>query len=253
MKIKQRKERKAGPSWKWTFQKMLAIFLMTVLFGGMLPPSVAFAITETDQTTVESTDTTETIAESEMPAAASSGSDSSDETAADEDSEGQSQESEDLREGISAFHKDNIQTNAETYNENSSIPISGADDLIEFATNINYEISIPAQVTAGDVPVEIGIDTGSDFDLGHNGKVIVGISDGLTNGNVSLTRQGASNTITSALMVNGQPFTDVTAPIATFNNVTDGPVELGFDSPTGEIPAGTYQGKLTFSIDYSEE
>lgn len=61
--------------------------------------------------------------------------------------------------------------------------------------------------------------------------------------------------ITSALLVNGGPFTDITQSVAVFKE-KDAAIPISFVKPEGlpesVIPAGTYSGTITFDITYSK-
>ncbi len=121
-----------------------------------------------------------------------------------------------------------------------------------------YTVSIPSQATAGGNPVSISIteDTAHPFDLGYDGQVNVKIIDdeNIDNGVLTLTREGARNTITSALSVNGTAFTDLNDNVATFTEANkDSSVSLSFAKPAEQnIPAGTYKGTVNFEISYTQ-
>lgn len=120
-----------------------------------------------------------------------------------------------------------------------------------------YTITIPAEATAGGDSQNIAVNTGESFDLGSGGTVNVKVSSGINNGDgkLTLTRQGASNTITSAMYVGSSPFTDTSKNVVAFKNKTDSPVAISFQAPAGTggiIPAGTYSGTVTFAISYSQ-
>ena len=115
-----------------------------------------------------------------------------------------------------------------------------------------YTITIPAEATAGGESKHIAVNTDRPFDLGYGGTVNVTVSSGITNGNLTLTRQGASNTITSAMYVGNNPFTDTSQNVAAFTSKTDNPVAISFKKPEGVVPAGTYSGTVTFAISYSQ-
>lgn len=124
----------------------------------------------------------------------------------------------------------------------------------------SYTISIPSKLTAGGDSDTISVDTSKSFDLGYGGKVTVKIkNDGaVTDGKLTLTRNGATNTITSALFVNGSAFTDITQPIITFTmsdyNSSDKKATISFAKPEEtNIPAGDYKGTVTFEVSYSED
>ena len=74
---------------------------------------------------------------------------------------------------------------------------------------------------------------------------------------MTLTREGADNTITSTLFVNNQVFTDNINPIATFtmaNKDTEKAIISCTkpESTTGRILAGTYNGTISFEITYTD-
>lgn len=128
-------------------------------------------------------------------------------------------------------------------------------------TPANYTITIPATtLIAGDnnSNSKISVNTGSSFDLGYTGHIDVNIlkNDNVTEqGKLKLKRINDINStiITSALLVNGKPFTDITKNIATFKEKGDPGVNVSFEKPTEtKILAGTYNGTITFGVSYSE-
>lgn len=121
----------------------------------------------------------------------------------------------------------------------------------------DYIVSIPSQATAGGKAVSISIteDTAHPFDLGYGGQVNVKIKDDekIDKGMLTLTREGASNTITSALYVGESLFEDLSQNVATFTEDSKDPVSLSFAAPTEkDIPAGTYKGTVNFEISYTQ-
>ena len=120
-----------------------------------------------------------------------------------------------------------------------------------------YTVSIPRQATAGGAPISISIteDTEHPFDLGTDGKVNVKIKDdeSIDKGILTLTREGASNTITSALYVGESLFEDLSQNVATFTEDSKDSVSLSFAAPTEkDILAGTYKGTVNFEISYTQ-
>ncbi len=129
-----------------------------------------------------------------------------------------------------------------------------------------YTVSIPSEtLTAGDSTskAEIYVDASDQkpFDLGYNGEVRVKVKDGgavSSEGKLTLTRQNATDTVTSAMLVNKTEFTNINNPVATFtmDNYTTEKAVISFAKPTGTrtvIPAGTYSGTVIFVVTYSEE
>ena len=123
-----------------------------------------------------------------------------------------------------------------------------------------YTITIPQEtLTAGNESSknEISVDT-NNFDLGYGGKVDVKVSNNgsiSSDGKLILIRQQdtGTTTITSALLVNGTPFTDINNPVATFKATNNSPVSISFEKPVEtKILAGTYSGTVTFEVSYSE-
>ena len=123
-----------------------------------------------------------------------------------------------------------------------------------------YIITIPQKtLTAGNESSknEMSVDT-NNFDLGYGGKVDVKVSktDSISSdGKLTLTRQQATETITSALLVDSSSFTDINNPVATFtmDNKDSEKVSISFAKPAEtEILAGTYSGTITFKVSYSE-
>lgn len=124
----------------------------------------------------------------------------------------------------------------------------------------SYTISIPSTtLTAGDdgSAGTISINTNKNFDLGYNGHVDVKVanSTSFSNGKLVLTRQyDTKTTITSALLVNGSALGDINKNVATFKTKDDSGVSISFAKPTeSNIPAGNYQGTITFEVSYSEQ
>ena len=129
----------------------------------------------------------------------------------------------------------------------------------------SYTVSIPSEtLKAGNSTskAEISVDTSKSFDLGYNGQVQVKVQSGgavSSDGVLTLTRQGASDTLTSAMYVDGSTFTDIDNPVATFtmNNHRTEKAAVSFAEPqlTGTqtvIPAGIYSGTVTFEVSYSD-
>lgn len=121
----------------------------------------------------------------------------------------------------------------------------------------DYTVSIPSQATAGGKAVSISIteDTAHPFDLGYGGQVNVKIKDDekIDKGMLTLTREGASNTITSALYVGESLFEDLSQNVATFTEGSKDSVSLSFAAPTEkDILAGTYKGTVNFEISYTQ-
>lgn len=125
-----------------------------------------------------------------------------------------------------------------------------------------YHIKIPSSllIDGEATSMQIGVDTEQPFDLGGDGRITVKINHNNTlasDGTLTLTREGADNTITSTLFVNNQVFTDNINPIATFtmaNKDTEKAIISCTkpESTTGRILAGTYNGTISFEITYAE-
>ena len=116
-----------------------------------------------------------------------------------------------------------------------------------------YKVTIPATLKVGsDAKIEVASDP--NFDVGAKGKVDVKITSGVgSDGNVTLKRNDANNTIKSAIRVNGSSFTNMNTPVATFMNSQKGAVPISFATPTEpNVPAGTYTGTVNFEISYSQ-
>lgn len=126
---------------------------------------------------------------------------------------------------------------------------------------VSYTISIPQTAIAGGEPVNIVINQEQTFNL-NGGTVSVSVSDGIDeSGRLTLTdKANAINTVTSALYVQQpgeteeQPMTSYENGVfASFTKADDPAVALSFKEPTeNNIPIGTYEGNVTFSIDYTE-
>ena len=125
-----------------------------------------------------------------------------------------------------------------------------------------YHIKIPSSllIDGEATSMQIGVDTEQPFDLGGDGRITVKINHNNTlasDGTLTLTREGADNTITSTLFVNNQVFTDNINPIATFtmaNKDTEKAIISCTkpESTTGRILAGTYNGTISFEITYTD-
>lgn len=120
-----------------------------------------------------------------------------------------------------------------------------------------YTITIPSTtLTAGNSESKNEIKV-SSMDIGYRDKVnvkILGNANISNDGMLTLTRQSASNTITSALLVNGVAFTNIKNNIATFTKSNKDPVSISFAKPTQtNIPAGTYNGTVTFEVTYTQQ
>ena len=119
-----------------------------------------------------------------------------------------------------------------------------------------YTITIPKIAVAGGDAVSVGINTKEPFNL-NGGTVSVSVSDGIDeNGKLTLTNtDGSGSSVTSVMYVGEEPITAFTDKVfATFTSVEDPSVSLSFKKPTEtDILAGTYEGTVTFSIDYTAE
>ena len=118
-------------------------------------------------------------------------------------------------------------------------------------SSATYEVSIPKTSNAdgGNHNVSAKL-----HDLGYGGQVDVKVVGGVDDrGRITLTRNGASNTITSLLCVNGKPINETNNVVATFTSSNNGIAKLSALSPTEKnIPAGNYSGTVTFQVIYSE-
>ena len=129
----------------------------------------------------------------------------------------------------------------------------------------DYTISIPASpdspLVAGkeESTSSISVNQERPFDLGYNGQVDVKVKndDKVTDkAELNLTRQNdtENHKITSALLVNNKVLGDINKSVATFRAKNDSPVTVSFAKPTEtDIPAGTYNGTITFEVSYSEQ
>lgn len=120
-----------------------------------------------------------------------------------------------------------------------------------------YTVSIPMEATAGGDPMSIAVteDGEHPFELGRDGKINVKIRDdgNIANGFLTLTRKDTSDKVTSALSVDGNPFTDLNQNVATFTENGKDPVSILFAKPEeSNIPAGTYTGIVNFTISYTQ-
>ena len=164
---------------------------------------------------------------------------------------------------LTGLHSSTNYTVYARYKGNGSYLQSEAGKIENVSTNVaNYTITIPAEpVIAGNENSKAELKPSSEFDLGHNGTATVKVkkNSGVDNdGKLTLTRQNDTEnyTITSALLVNNNTLGDINKSVATFTMDNKTPVSVSFDSPTSEsgtIPAGTYNGTITFEVSYSEK
>lgn len=152
------------------------------------------------------------------------------------------------------------------YKGNDTYATSEAGKKETVSTNAaSYTISITANP---DSPLVAGKEGSSStisvaqeqpFDLGYNGQVDVKVkNDGKVTdkAELNLTRQNdtENHKITSALLVNGKALGNINTGIVTFKAKNDNPVTVSFAKPTEmDIPAGTYNGTITFEVSYSEQ
>lgn len=123
-----------------------------------------------------------------------------------------------------------------------------------------FTVTIPREVTAGGDAVDIKINSEKAFDLGYNGhvdvKVNTDINDSFQNGVLTLKytdTQSSVPDITSQMKVGGNPFTDLSKNIASFQTKDAAAVTVQFEKPTQtNIRAGKYNGIVTFAITYGE-
>lgn len=116
---------------------------------------------------------------------------------------------------------------------------------------IAYTITIPATAVAGGDAVSVGINTKEPFNL-NGGTVSVSVSGGIDkNGKLTLTNtDNSGSSVTSEMLVEGKKYTG--GAVAEFKAESDPAVSLSFKEPTEtNILAGTYEGTVTFSIDYT--
>ncbi|MCR0264748.1 hypothetical protein MKC73_12665 [[Clostridium] innocuum] len=150
------------------------------------------------------------------------------------------------------------------YKGNDSYLQSEVGTLSVSTNSASYTITIPADpdnpLEAGKVDSTSTISVNQDqtFDLGYNGQLDIKVKkdDKITNQAVlTLTRQNdtENHTVTSALLVNGKALGNINTSVAIFKNKSDSPVTVSFAKPTEtNIPAGTYNGTITFEVSYSE-
>lgn len=147
------------------------------------------------------------------------------------------------------------------YKGNDTYATSEPGSTTSVSTNAaNYTITIPAEpVEAGNSESKAELKPSDSFDLGFGGTATVKIKEnsGVDNGGkLTLTRQGdtGKHTITSALLVDNTALEDINKSVATFKAKNDSPVTVSFAKPTEtNIPAGTYNGTITFVVSYSEQ
>lgn len=148
------------------------------------------------------------------------------------------------------------------YKSNSNYLESDTGKVENVSTNsASYTISIPSTtLIAGNSnsTSTISVNKNNAFDLGYKGHVDVkvknnGNEDVTNDAKLKLKRQGDSNTtVLSALLVNGTQLGDINNNVARFKSKDDSGVSISFAKPEGTIPAGTYQGTITFEVSYDE-
>lgn len=144
---------------------------------------------------------------------------------------------------------------------NNGYAESDAGKIENVSTNTaTYTITIPAEtVEAGNSESKAELKPSDEFDLGYGGTAMVKVKEnsGVDNdGKLTLTRQNDTEnyTITSALLVNGTALGNINNSVATFTMNNKTPVSVSFAKPTDtNIPAGTYNGTITFEVSYSEQ
>lgn len=151
------------------------------------------------------------------------------------------------------------------YKGNRDYLVSGSASASVTTNPASYTITIPADpsnpLVAGNQESKstISVNTSRSFDLGHNGQVDVRVKNGgsvSADGKLTLTRVNAGNTILSALLVGGNPFQQISTPIVTFTmeNKDTEKAAISFAKPEGAgIPAGTYNGSVTFEVSYNAQ
>ena len=147
------------------------------------------------------------------------------------------------------------------YKGNDSYIHSDAKSISNVSTSAaDYTITIPAEpVEAGNSESKAELKPSDSFDVGYGGTATVKIKEnsGVDNGGkLTLTRQGdtGKHTITSALLVDNTALGDINKSVATFTMNSKTPVSVSFAKPTEtNIPAGTYNGTITFVVSYSEQ
>lgn len=122
----------------------------------------------------------------------------------------------------------------------------------------DYTVTIPAEpqtMTAGDENSAFSIAVVQNtFDIGYGGKVTVSAP-----AEVTLTGQEAYNkdvTLTSSLLVDGEKHTGDEIISFDQGNYMTQSAKIRFAKPVrsggGIIPAGNYEGTITFEVSYSE-
>ena len=147
------------------------------------------------------------------------------------------------------------------YKGNDSYIHSDAKSISNVSTSAaDYTITIPAEpVEAGNSESKAELKPSDSFDVGYGGTATVKVKkdSGVDNdGKLTLTRQNdtGKHTITSALLVNNTALGNLNNHVAAFTMDNKTPVSVSFAKPTEtNIPAGTYNGTITFVVSYSEQ
>lgn len=134
--------------------------------------------------------------------------------------------------------------------------------LLVTVAGAEYHITIPASAEAGGDEVAVSITEGSTFNISSNGKVRVTVSSGAENGTVTLTRQndGTNPAQVISELRNGKDGSTLKngGTVALYNasqTLTDDTAGKLYcaapEAAEGQvIPAGSYEGTVTFQISY---
>lgn len=140
--------------------------------------------------------------------------------------------------------------------EDGNYDPSEVSDSLQTATRAAaYTVTIPAgPLTAGssDSTAQISVNKEEVFDIGYGEKITVSVPE-----SVNLVRKNdPTTTLTSALLVNGNKHTGGALITFDTDNYQSASATIQFDKPVrtggGTIPAGDYEGKMTFTISYND-
>lgn len=147
-----------------------------------------------------------------------------------------------------------------------ALPVSAADGdttpqtdsmSVEYEESSTFILSIPASVTLkedAEVSENIGL---SDINVSTSEKVQIKVASGISGGNVTLTDVDDSNNKHNArvsLSSNGAGIAD-NAVVAEFEGSSTSATDGGtlYFSALGNVPAGTYNGTITFQASIEEK
>lgn len=121
---------------------------------------------------------------------------------------------------------------------------------VKYEEPSTFTMSIPQDVTLSKESGTTGTIELSAINVAANKKVEIRVTEGITDGKVTLTDENDTNNTCSATvsLEEGGTGVDPNAPIAEFTNASPEPltVTLYFSALGNDITAGTYKGTITY-------